>query len=68
MTGASWCASGDFPVVEPTKNPKACPPAPRQSTRSSAEASEIQWNGGTERPYGAAGPSRLAKDVPLYTV
>lgn len=30
--------------------------------------SKNQWNGATVRHYRAAEPSRLGKDVPLYTV
>lgn len=32
------------------------------------EALENQWNSAAVRHYRAAGPSRLVKDVPLYTV
>jgi hypothetical protein len=32
------------------------------------EALEIQWSSAAVRHYRAAEPSRLAEDVPLYTV
>jgi hypothetical protein len=37
-------------------------------TEPGGEAPENQWNSAAVRHYRAAEPSRLSKDVPLYTV
>ena len=37
-------------------------------SRTSGEAPENQWSSAAVRHYRAAEPSRLGKDVPLYTL
>ncbi|MFD0343020.1 hypothetical protein ACFVH0_30800 [Streptomyces sp. NPDC127117] len=49
---------------------RACRPASAMIRRTELgiEALENQWHGADVRHYRAAGPSRLGKDVPLYTL
>jgi hypothetical protein len=64
--GAAWLCR-----LRPSRRASVTRPAPDQLGELGlrrGEALENQWNGAAVRHYRSVGPSRLGKDVPLYTL